>query len=105
MKLAVGKNFPHEGRNCTICDSNDIGDEFHYFFKCNYFESERRHYLKPYFYKRPNIIKKFWELLCFENVTLLHKLSRFSEMIMMKFSNAQPMMRLGIRSVCSCEFT
>ena len=24
-------------RFCTLCDCNDIGDEFHYFFKCPFF--------------------------------------------------------------------
>ena len=86
--MSIGKeNIPREDRKCTICDSNDIGDEFHYLFNCNCFEYERRQYLKPYFYKRPNMIK-FRELLSSENVTLLNKLSRFSETIMVKFSNA-----------------
>ena len=31
---------------CTLCDNNDIGDEFHYLFSCNYF-SHLRELLLP----------------------------------------------------------
>ena len=30
-------NTPHEDRKCILCDKNDIGDEFHYIFKCPFF--------------------------------------------------------------------
>ena len=67
------ENIPIEERKCTVCEDNDIGDEFHYLFVCNYFKSERKQFLTPYFYKKPNIIK-FKELMSTENVKLLVKI-------------------------------
>ena len=67
-----------------VCEDNDIGDEFQYLFVCKYFKSERKQFLTPYFYKKPNSIK-FKELLSTENVKLLVKLSSFAEMIMKEF--------------------
>ncbi|MCU7801540.1 MAG: hypothetical protein KZQ70_15755, partial [gamma proteobacterium symbiont of Lucinoma myriamae] len=87
-KLPVEKgrwdDIPLNERKCSKCDKNDIGDEFHYLFTCSYFDTERKQFLKPYFYKRPNIIK-FKELLSSNNVTLLKKLSKFVDIIMETF--------------------
>lgn len=41
-------------RKCSLCNLNDIGDEYHYLFRCPYFEEERKLYSKPYFIRRPN---------------------------------------------------
>ena len=73
-------------RKCILYEKNAIGEEFHYLFVCNNFKSERKDFLMPYFYKRPNIIK-FKELLSTENENLI-KLSCFVDIIMKKFSNA-----------------
>ena len=81
------ENTPLDERKCVLCEKNDIGDEFHYLFVCYHFKSERKNFLMPYFYKRPNIIK-FKELLSTENENLLIKLSCFIKIIMKKFSNA-----------------
>ena len=80
-------NIPLEERKCNLCEKNDIGDEFHYLFVCSHFNSDRKQFLKPYFYKRPNMIK-FKELLTTKNVKLLIKLSDFVKIIMKKFSTA-----------------
>ena len=50
------ENIPLNERMCILCNL-DVGDEFHYLFKCPYFTEERVRYLKPYFYTRPNMIK------------------------------------------------
>ena len=44
-------------RICSLCDTRDIGDEFHYIFQCAYFESERTNLIKPYFFRRPSMYK------------------------------------------------
>ena len=51
------ENTPLEDRKCTLCSKHDIGDEFHYLFVCDHFISDRKKYLRSYFYKSPNIIK------------------------------------------------
>ena len=80
------ENIPLEERKCNLCEKSDIGDEFHYLFVCNHFKSERKHFLRPYFYKSPNIIK-FKKLLSTKNINLLIKLSSFVGIIMKKFSS------------------
>ena len=42
---------------CFLCDTGDIGDEFHYLLVCDAFKEHRRKFIKPYYYSRPNIIK------------------------------------------------
>ena len=70
-----------------LCEKNDIDDEFHYLFVCNHFKSERKNFLKTYFYKCPNIIK-FKKLLSTKNINLFIKVSCFIEIIMKNFSSA-----------------
>ena len=81
------ENTPLEDRKCTLCSKYDIGDEFHYLFVCDHFISDRKKYLRSYFYKSPNIIK-FKELFPLANTRKLVKLSSFVEIIMNKFSCA-----------------
>lgn len=85
LPIEIGRweNIPLNERQCTLCNS-DIGDEFHYLFKCNHFAAERNTYIKQYFYKRPNIIK-FNELMSTSNKVTLTKLSKFVNIIMKTF--------------------
>ena len=53
---------PLNERKCNVCNKNNIGDEYHYFFLCDFFKNERKLYLKPYFYVNPNLCK-YRELL------------------------------------------
>ena len=50
-------DIPLNKRKCKICTTDDIGDEYHYLFTCDFFKSDRKMYLKPYFYVKPNIRK------------------------------------------------
>ena len=34
-------NVSRADRLCRLCDSDDIGDEFHYIMSCNYLKQER----------------------------------------------------------------
>ena len=43
-------------RQCTLCDLNETGDEFHYIFNCKYFLDDRRKYLKHIYLVRPNTV-------------------------------------------------
>ena len=76
---------PLNERKCKICTKDDIGDEYHYLFTCDYFTSDRKLYLKPYFYVKPNI-RKYRELFTSSNEPTLIKLSKFVAIIMEKFS-------------------
>ncbi|MEW8548204.1 MAG: reverse transcriptase domain-containing protein, partial [Candidatus Thiodiazotropha sp.] len=87
-KLPIEKgrwnNIPHEDRKCSLCNTNDIGDEFHYVFICPFFATEREALISPYYYARPNILK-FKTLLQSHNKKVLIQLSKFFNVIMQKF--------------------
>ena len=44
-------------RTCIICNSNEIGDEYHYILVCNFFSSERKKLLPKYCQKNANTAK------------------------------------------------
>ncbi len=70
--------------NVILCDSEDLGDEFHYLLKCPFLNETRRKYIKPYYYKRANILK-FNELLNLRSEHYLRKLSIFLARIIIIF--------------------
>ena len=84
LPIEVGRweGVPLNERKCLHCNT-DIGDEFHYLFKCSHFTNERTLYLKPYFYRRPNILK-LRELYSSSNRKTLINLA-FVELIMKTF--------------------
>lgn len=57
LPIEVGRwrSIPANERLCSNC--NTLGDEFHYLFLCPLFDHELKKLIKPYFYRRPNIIK------------------------------------------------
>lgn len=79
------ENIPLDERKCNLCKKQDIGDEFHYLFTCDFFQTDRKQFLKSYFYKRPNVMK-FNELLSTDNIKDLIQLSKFLDIILKKFS-------------------
>ena len=85
LPIEVGRweGVPLNERKCLHCNT-DIGDEFHYLFKCSHFTNERTLYLKPYFYRRPNILK-LKELYSSSNRKTLINLAKFVELIMKTF--------------------
>ena len=46
-----------DNRICTLCNLSEIGDEFHYLFKCSFFNEDRFKYVKRYYYSQPNTHK------------------------------------------------
>ena len=86
LPVEVGRwdGIPYTERKCTLCEKNDIGDEFHYLQICPTFDTERKTLIKPYYFRRPNILK-FRELLNTRNKNVLLKLSKFVQTIMNKF--------------------
>ena len=63
-------------RVCTICNSGQIGDEFHFILKCKSLENLRKNYLCKYYYQNPNNIK-FNELMSIPTKKMLGKLCFF----------------------------
>ena len=51
------ENIPHAERKCSLCNKNDIGDEFHYLLICLYFATERTRTENKLF---PNTCRPLW---------------------------------------------
>ena len=73
MPIVAGRylDTPVDERLCTICQINEIGDEFHYLFRCTFFSTERARYIMRYYYTQPNMYK----------LTQLFESSDFTEML------------------------
>ena len=71
-------------RVCTLCNRNELGDEFHYLFECEFFKETRRLYLPSFYRKHVNTLK-FQTLMTSTRIKLLQQLSRFIYIILSKF--------------------
>ena len=47
--LGRNRNLEHDDWYCTLCDTNKIGDEFHYLLECPFFNNPRLTHLGNYF--------------------------------------------------------
>ena len=78
-KMVDGKTA-RENRICPLCNNGEIGDQFHYLFKCQYFGNQRKMYIKKNIRINPNIIK-FKLLMTSTSKIELQKLCRFVRII------------------------
>eukprot|EP00916_Digyalum_oweni_P018122 GHVL01030444.1.p1 GENE.GHVL01030444.1~~GHVL01030444.1.p1 ORF type:complete len:236 (+),score=13.61 GHVL01030444.1:277-984(+) len=78
-------NIPRSERTCIKCVSQDIGDEFHYLFVCDFFKEERAELLPPYYWKKPNALK-FKKLFATKKKKLLKNILDFINRICNSFS-------------------
>jgi hypothetical protein len=90
-KLPVNKlrfaNIARIERVCIICPLQDIGDEFHYIFKCTHPDivTQRSHYLTNYMRHHTNVIK-FSQLMNTKSKKKLNDLCRFISGILTLFN-------------------
>ncbi len=77
-------NIPREQRKCLLCNLNEIGDEFHYLFKCPFFDVHRKQFIPKQCYTRPNAVK-FKEFMADNNVKQQRNTAKFVKIIMSKF--------------------
>ena len=71
-------------RKCTLCNKNDLGDEYHYLLRCPFFAAKRKQFIDANYSTRPNMLK-FKELLNNQNVEIMKNLSLFSAAIFKQF--------------------
>jgi hypothetical protein len=50
-------NIPRELRICNLYNTADLGDEFYYLLKCDYFNEKRKTYIDKKYFKNCNILK------------------------------------------------
>ena len=67
LPIEVGRyhNIERKDRVCTLCSSNDIGDEYHYLVICPYFYANRLQFIPKYVYEKPSVFK-FCEFMSFK---------------------------------------
>lgn len=71
-------------RKCQKCNSNSVGDEFHYILECEFFKVERYRLVKKYFYTHPNVVK-FSQLMNTTNKFIIRNLSALMNIIIKTF--------------------
>ena len=77
-------NIPYENRICTVCNQNEIGDEYHYVMRCHYFQHSREKYIENIFWINPSYIK-FSKLFQSKDVGVLRNLAKFIKNINRNF--------------------
>ena len=79
-------NVNIDDRKCELCQQNDIGDEFHYLFKCDFFNDSRKRLLKKYYYQNPSALKMSQLFAC-KTYNLVLNLAKFVNIVMEHFKN------------------
>ena len=71
-------NISRGERVCVMCDAGEIGDEYHYIFKCKdeRIVNERIKALSPYQIKNPNAIK-YRSIMCTPSKKKMKNIARF----------------------------
>ena len=89
MKLPIEtgrwQNLERENRKCSLCDSNDIGDEYHYIFNCSVFNDCRKQCIKFHYRNRP---VKFHDLMNSKSCSKLNKLCKLIKEINNKLKSS-----------------
>ena len=80
-------NIERSKRKCRLCQSGEIGDEYHYLFLCSFFKSDRKRHIAPYFYKNPNTLK-FSELMNKEDTEIMTQTAIFCKTVVVYFDRA-----------------
>jgi len=80
-------NIDRNERKCKICNLNEIGDEYHYLFKCTSFNEPRNKYLLKKYRTNVNCVK-FDLLMNEKNETVLRNLAKFITIILKSVKNS-----------------
>ena len=82
LPIEVGRWYGIEKsqRKCTLCNENEIGDEYHYLFKCSRFYMIRNQCIRWKKRSAPNVIivKSIFNS---DDIVNLRKLSKFLKVI------------------------
>ena len=57
LNIETGRHWHFESskRKCSVCDTNDIEDEFHFILTCPLYENIRKVYINMYYYRNPRV--------------------------------------------------
>ena len=92
------RNIPDSKLKCPLCDSNDVGDEFHYIFKCHAFDEARSQRIPRDLLYPPNALK-FQQLFESSDYQVLTNLAKFASHVMDCFSHEKIESPVKLRSL------
>jgi len=80
LNIEVGRhnNIFRNERKCSLCNLNDIEDEFHFLLKCPLYTAFKRQYIPKYFYTNTNMFK-YITLMQSENISTLKNNALFCD--------------------------
>ena len=70
------RNLPRYERHCNLCNTEKVGDEFHFLLECHMLDNIRTKYIPKYYYVHPNFYK-YSRLLALKSKNKLLNLSKF----------------------------
>ena len=79
-------NIERNDRICTVCNLSEVGDEFHYLFKCTFFKRSRRQLVPEKFLRTANSIH-FYDIMNLKDEKTLLKVCKFLDIILKYFKN------------------
>ena len=77
-------NVQRNDRICNVCNSGEVGDEFHYLFNCSFFTQLRKTLIPERYRKNTNFLS-FESVMNENNEQTLCKLGKFVSVIMNHF--------------------
>lgn len=80
LPIESARDLIRHERLCTLCDLHEVGDEYHYLFKCPAFNDDRIRFIKKYYFNRPSSVK--FSCLMNSSGSCLTKLALFMKIIM-----------------------
>ena len=80
MSLQPLANSYTDVKVCTLCSKKDVGDEYHYLLKCDYFDNERKTFIEARYIKH-RTKHNFQELMKCRSVKNLRNLIAFIDII------------------------
>lgn len=87
-KLPIEKGrfygIARDDRICELCNSGNLGDEYHYLFECSFLKPERKKFLPLNFAHKHNV-QKFYELFNSEDPQVTFKLAKFCKLVLALF--------------------
>ncbi|CAG2188170.1 unnamed protein product [Mytilus edulis] len=73
-------NIDRTERHCNLCNANELGDDFHYLFKCTFFNNVRAKFLPLNICNNPNVLK-FKELMNTSDLFTLTGIAKFCKSV------------------------
>ena len=76
IELGRHRNIERAERKCTLCNLNDLEDEFHFTLVCPIYNDLRQQYLQKYFHVRPSVAK-FITILNSDRLKILNNFATY----------------------------